>query len=47
VLDGVGRAVRQLTLPAHTTSAALDVQGLAPGLYSVQCGPAVTRLVVE
>ncbi|GAB3576024.1 hypothetical protein GCM10027345_12150 [Hymenobacter daeguensis] len=47
VLDGLGRQVRQLELPARATAAALDVQGLAPGLYLVRCGAAVGRLVVE
>lgn len=47
VLDGLGRAVRRLELPARATSAALDVQGLAPGLYLVRCGAATGRLVVE
>lgn len=47
VLDGLGREVRRQELPARATSTALDVQGLAPGLYFVRCGPAVGRLVVE
>lgn len=47
VLDGLGREVRRLTLPARATSAALEVAGLAPGLYLVRCGVAVGRLVVE
>lgn len=47
VLDGLGRPVRQQVLPARATSAAVDVQGLAPGLYLVRCGTATGRLVVE
>lgn len=47
VLDGLGREVRRQELPARATSAALDVQGLTPGLYLVRCGAAVGRLVVE
>lgn len=47
VLDGVGREVRRLTLPARATTASLDVQGLASGLYLVQCGAATGRLAVE
>ncbi len=47
VLDGLGREVRRLLLPARATSAALDVAGLAPGFYVVHCGPAAARLVVE
>ena len=47
VLDGLGRTMRQQVLPARATSAALDVQGLAPGLYLVRCGTATSRLAVE
>jgi hypothetical protein len=47
LLDNLGREVRRLLLPARATTAALDVQGLAPGLYVVRCGAAVGRLVVE
>ncbi|MBJ6108896.1 T9SS type A sorting domain-containing protein [Hymenobacter sp. BT523] len=47
VLDNLGREVRRQLLPAHATSAALDVTGLAPGLYLVRCGSATGRLVVE
>jgi hypothetical protein len=47
VLDGLGRQVRQLELPARATAAVLDVQGLAPGLYVVRCGAATGKLVVE
>ena len=47
VLDGLGRVVRQLALPAGATQAPLDVRGLAPGLYLVRCGAAVGRLEVE
>jgi hypothetical protein len=47
VLDGLGRPVRRLELPARATATALDVQGLAPGLYVVRCGAAVGKLVVE
>ncbi|WP_100338020.1 T9SS type A sorting domain-containing protein [Hymenobacter chitinivorans] len=47
LLDGLGREVRRQLLPARATTATLDVAGLAPGLYLVRCGAAVTRLVVE
>lgn len=47
VLDGLGREVRRQVLPAHATTATLDVAGLPAGLYLVRCGAAVTRLVVE
>jgi hypothetical protein len=47
VLDALGRAVAQATLPAHATTTALDLRCLAPGLYTVRCGPASGRLVVE
>ena len=45
VLDGLGHEVRRQALPA--TATALDVQGLAPGLYLVRCGAAAARLVME
>lgn len=51
VLDGLGRAVRCLALPPHTTQGTLDLTNLAPGLYAlrVQAGAttAIRRLVVE
>ncbi|MDO7845426.1 hypothetical protein Q5H92_03585 [Hymenobacter sp. M29] len=47
VLDNLGREVRRQELPARATSAALDVAGLAPGLYLVRCGAATGKLVVE
>ncbi|MFC6222528.1 T9SS type A sorting domain-containing protein [Hymenobacter artigasi] len=47
VLDALGREVRRQELPARTAQAALDVAGLAPGLYMVRCGAATSRLQVE
>jgi hypothetical protein len=47
VLDNLGREVRRQELPARATTAALDVSGLAPGLYLVRCGAAMGKLVVE
>lgn len=47
VLDGVGRVVRQFVLPARATQAPLDLRGLAPGLYTVRCGAAMSKLEVE
>jgi hypothetical protein len=47
VLDGLGREVRRLELPARATSVVLDGQGLAPGLYVVRCGAATGKLVME
>ncbi|MBO2008781.1 T9SS type A sorting domain-containing protein [Hymenobacter negativus] len=47
VLDGLGRQVRQLELPARATTATLETDGLAPGIYLVRCGAALGRLVVE
>jgi hypothetical protein len=41
--DALGRAA----LPAQTTTLTLDVTGLAPGVYTVRCAAATTRLVVE
>jgi hypothetical protein len=45
--SATARPVRRQELPARATSAALDVQGLTPGLYLVRCGTATGRLVVE
>ncbi|GAB3863638.1 hypothetical protein GCM10028824_00110 [Hymenobacter segetis] len=47
LLDNLGRPVRAYILPAHATTATLDLAGLAPGLYVVRCGTASGRLVVE
>ena len=47
VLDGLGREVRRQALPARATATALDVRGLAPGLYLMRCGAAAARLVME
>ena len=47
VADALGRVVRRAALPAQTTTLALDVAGLAPGVYTVRCAAATARLVVE
>jgi len=47
VVDARGRVVGRQVLPAGMASVALDVAGLAPGLYVVRCGAATGRLVVE
>ncbi|MBO2008236.1 hypothetical protein [Hymenobacter negativus] len=47
LLDALGRIARTYALPAHATSATLDLAGLAPGLYVVRCGAAAGKLVVE
>jgi hypothetical protein len=47
VFDALGRQVRRQELPARTKSTALDVAGLAPGMYVVRCGTAASRLQVE
>ena len=47
LLDAQGRTARTYSLPARTTSALLDLRGLAPGLYVVRCGAASGKLVVE
>ena len=44
LLDGFGRTVRTWRVPA---SGALDLSGLAPGLYTVRAGSQARRLVVE
>jgi hypothetical protein len=47
VLDALGRTVRRLTLPARTSHATIDLLGLPAGVYSVRCGAATARLVIE
>lgn len=47
VLDALGREVRRQQVPAHGSSALLDVAGLAPGSYVVRCGTAASRLQVQ
>jgi hypothetical protein len=47
LLDALGRTARTYFLPAHATTATLNLIGLAPGLYVVRCGAASGRLVVE
>ncbi|MBF9141285.1 T9SS type A sorting domain-containing protein [Hymenobacter properus] len=47
LLDAVGREVRRQVLPAHVTTATLDVAGLTKGLYVVRCGAATSRLQVD
>ena len=47
VADRLGRQVYRQLLPAHATTATLDLRGLAPGLYVVRCGAASGKLIVE
>jgi hypothetical protein len=47
LLDALGRPVRQLAVPARATDVALDLTGLAPGLYLLRVGAATGRLVVQ
>ena len=47
VLDALGRPVRRQLLPARTAATALDLSGLAPGVYLVRCGAMMARLLVE
>lgn len=47
VSDALGRPVRRQPVPALAEEFSLDLAGLAPGLYVVQCGTASGRLVVE
>ena len=47
LLDALGRAVRRGAVAAGATTAALDVSGLAAGVYVVRCETAAGRLVVE
>ncbi|GAA4370932.1 hypothetical protein GCM10023185_45910 [Hymenobacter saemangeumensis] len=45
--DALGRAVREQLLPAGAHTAVLDLGGLSTGLYTVRCGAATAKLVVE
>lgn len=47
VLDASGRAVRTARVPALAAAAVLELSGLLPGVYTVRCGTASTKLVVE
>ena len=47
LLDGLGRPVRHTTVEVGQTSAALDLRGLAPGLYVVRVGGQTRRLIIE
>ncbi|MCC3160499.1 hypothetical protein LJ737_24900 [Hymenobacter sp. 15J16-1T3B] len=47
VTDALGRPVRRVAVPAHASTAMLDVRGLPAGVYGVRCGAAGGRLVVE
>lgn len=47
IIDALGQVIRTYPLPAHATTATLDLTGLAPGLYVVRYGAASGRLVVE
>ena len=43
----VGRVVRRQPVAARSTAAQLDLTGLPTGLYTVRCGTATGKLVVE
>jgi hypothetical protein len=45
LLDAVGRVVRSAMVAPG--KAQIDLNGLAPGVYSLRCGTAVRRLVIE
>ncbi|MDO7852720.1 FG-GAP-like repeat-containing protein [Hymenobacter convexus] len=47
VVDALGRVVRQQTLPAQSGTLVLDLARLQPGLYTVRCGAATARLVID
>ena len=47
LLNAVGRAVREFTIPAYQQELALDLAGLPPGLYVVRAGLTSRRLIVE
>lgn len=47
LLDALGREVRRLELPAHTTSLTLSTVGLPSGYYLLRCGASTGRLAVD
>jgi len=47
VFDALGREVLRQALPIHLQKAILDVQALPAGLYTVRCGTATGRLIIE
>ncbi|WP_345237333.1 IPT/TIG domain-containing protein [Hymenobacter saemangeumensis] len=47
VLDALGRQVGASLLPSKATSTLLDLRELPAGIYTVRCGAATTKLVVE
>lgn len=47
LFDALGREVRRLELPAHATSAKINLAGLPSGCYLLRCGATNGRLVVD
>ena len=47
ITDALGRLVSHSVLPANAPAAGIDLRGLMPGVYTVRCGGATTRLVIE
>jgi hypothetical protein len=47
LLDALGQVVRTGRVPAHAAAAVLELGGLPAGVYTVRCGEASTKLVVE
>jgi hypothetical protein len=47
LLDGLGREVQHLPLSPGATSTTVKLDGLAAGLYTLRCGGAAVRLVIE
>lgn len=47
LLDALGRAGRTLAVPAGAAAVPVDLTGLAPGVYLLRCGTAMSRLMVE
>lgn len=47
ILDPLGREVRRQAVPAQARQVALNLTGLAAGLYIVRCGTTSQQLVVE
>lgn len=47
IIDVLGRTLRTYPVAPQASHLTLDLRGLTPGLYTVRCGAAARRLVVE
>jgi hypothetical protein len=47
LFDAMGREVRRQTLPSQVATAIIDVMGLAPSIYTIKCGAAAGKLLIN